>query len=82
MMRAGRVVIPTIQHFGRVFAIVRRERGGEPAVRQRMLMPEAFGEIIERHDVLEAEVEQRSFKRHIGRGRDTDDEANAAFSGG
>ena len=64
---------------GGVLPVLRRQRRCEPAVRQRMQMPEAFGQIVERHDVLEAQLEQRSLDRHIGRRGDADGEADVAL---
>jgi hypothetical protein len=79
MVGAGDVIVPTFQDLGYVVLVCRRQRGSEPSVRERMQMPEAFGQIVERHDVPEAKCDQRSFERHVGRHGDADREASFAL---
>ena len=45
------VIIPTGEHAFDLTLIGRRERFSKPTVRQRVLAPQAFGEIVERDDI-------------------------------
>ena len=45
------VIVPTGVHAFDLTLIGRRERISKPAIRQRMLAPQAFGEIVERDDI-------------------------------
>ena len=45
------VIVPTSVHAFDLTLIGRREWVGKPAIRQRVLAPQAFGEIVERHDI-------------------------------
>ena len=60
--------------------VFRRQWDSEPAVRQRMQVPEAFRQIVERHDIFKAKRRKRALDRHIGRGDDADGKAEPAFS--
>ena len=48
---ARNIIVPAGVHAFDLTPIGRRERISKPAIRQRMLAPQAFGEIVERHDI-------------------------------
>ena len=76
MMGARHVVVPARQYLRGVLLILRRQWGSKPAIRQRMLMAEAFGQVVERYDIGKAKPRKRPLDRHIRRHDETDREAD------
>ena len=62
------VIVPTGVHAFDLTLIGSREWLSKPAIRQRVLAPQAFGEIVERDDIDATASRQRALDRHVGRG--------------